>query len=81
MPDAPAVPIATTARVGAGVSYAVEAMEGFGVMRAAHLAGTPTLELRAISNLVTNPDRSQWQIESALNALQDAITRLVPCLQ
>ena len=48
LPDAPAVEIATTAGVGRSAADAsVEAMEGFGVLRAAALAGVPALELRA----------------------------------
>ena len=41
-PDAPVLPIGTSAAVGgAGRDLAVEAMEGFGVLRAAALAGVP----------------------------------------
>ena len=43
----------------------VEAMEGFGVLRAAALAGVPALELRAISNMVGEEDRTRWDIPGA----------------
>jgi hypothetical protein len=42
------MPIATAARVGGSSGYQVEAMEGFGVLRAAELAGVPALEVPRI---------------------------------
>ena len=77
LPEAHVVPIGTTARVGGGVGCEVEAMEGFGVLRAAALAGVPALELRAISNAVDERDRSRWRVEEALEALRDATRRLL----
>lgn len=50
LPNAVALPIATTARVGGGQGYPVEAMEGFGVLRAASAAGVAAVEVRVISN-------------------------------
>lgn len=41
MPQAPVAPIATCGRVGGGIAHEVEAMEGFGVLRAAELCGVP----------------------------------------
>jgi futalosine hydrolase len=81
MPNAPALAIATSARVGGGAGYEVEAMEGFGVLRAAGMAGVPALEMRAISNSVSNPDRSTWRIDAALEALEAAVAQLVPRLR
>jgi futalosine hydrolase len=46
-----------------------EGMEGFGVARAALLAGVPFAEVRAISNVVGPRDRSAWRIGDALDAL------------
>ena len=40
------------------------------MLRAAALAGVPAVELRAISNEVGEPDRSRWQIATALDALE-----------
>ena len=77
LPDAHVLPIGTTARVGGGVGCEVEAMEGFGVLRAAALAGVPALELRAISNAVAERDRARWRIEEALGALGSAVARLI----
>jgi futalosine hydrolase len=58
----------------------VEAMEGFGVLRAAALAGVPAVELRAISNRVDEPDRTRWQFQEALAALADAVPRALAAL-
>ena len=80
LPDALVLPIATCAKVGGGAGYDVEAMEGFGVLRAAALAGVPAVELRAISNAVDEPDRSRWRFDDALDALAAAIKRLVAVL-
>jgi len=76
LPGAHVLPIATTARVGGGACCRVEAMEGFGVLRAAALAGVPAVELRAISNLVDD-DRSQWRIAAALEALAAAASNVI----
>lgn len=82
LPDAPALEIATTAAVGrSGAEAAVEAMEGFGVLRAAALRGVPALELRAISNLVEEEDRARWDMPGALAALGDAAARVLRTLR
>ncbi len=73
-------PIATSAAVGSSTSAAVEAMEGFGVLRAAALAGVPALELRAISNLIGEVDRERWDIPGALAALGVAGTAVLDAL-
>jgi len=77
LPDAHVVPIATAGRVGGGTSCEVEAMEGFGALRAAQLAGVPALEVRAISNAVTEPDRARWDVAGALDALRAALPPLL----
>jgi len=77
LPHAHVVPIATAGRVGGGTQCEVEAMEGFGVLRAAALAGVPAVELRAISNAVDERDRSRWRLDEALDALQEAIPRVL----
>ena len=73
LPDAHVLPIATTGRVGGGGVCEVEAMEGFGVLRAAARAGVPALELRAVSNAVGEPDRARWRIDDALAALASSV--------
>lgn len=82
IPDAPSLPVATSAAVSGpsnsllqGVS--VEAMEGFGVLRACELAGIPAVEVRAISNELGEPDRARWELERGLAALADALPRLL----
>ena len=80
LPGAHVLPIATSAQVGGGAGYEVEAMEGFGVLRAAARAGVPAVELRAISNAVDEPDRSRWRFDDALDALATAVERLVAVL-
>ena len=77
LPEAHVLPIATTGRVGGGAACEVEAMEGFGVLRAAALAGVPALELRAISNPVTEADRDRWRVDDALEALRVALSPLL----
>jgi predicted 5'-methylthioadenosine/S-adenosylhomocysteine nucleosidase len=71
--------IATSARVGGGGAYEVEAMEGFGVLRAAEAAGVPALELRAVSNAYSDA-RDAWRIEEALAALAAAVSVLIGTL-
>jgi nucleoside phosphorylase len=77
LPDAHVLPIGTTGRVGGGVDCEVEAMEGFGVLRAAALAGIPALELRAVSNPVAEADRDRWRVDDALDALRLVLPRLL----
>jgi futalosine hydrolase len=81
-PDAPALPIATSAAVSGpsdtvSQGLRVEAMEGFGVLRACELAGVPAVEVRAISNELGEEDRSRWELERGLEALRDALPRLL----
>ncbi len=84
-PDLRVLPIATSASVGGLLraygeschSCTVEAMEGFGVLRAAQLAGVPALELRAISNEVEEKDRGLWHLDAAMEALVSATPKLV----
>ena len=76
LPDAPQLPIGTSARVGGTSECLVEAMEGFGVLRAAQRAGVPALEVRAISNDIEEADRARWHFDAALAA----ITAVTPAL-
>jgi nucleoside phosphorylase len=74
LPEALALPIGTSAAVGGtGGELRVEAMEGFGVLRACARAGVPAIEIRAISNEITESDRGRWRIGRALEALADAL--------
>ena len=38
-------------------------MEGYGVLRAAALAGVPAVEVRVVVNAVGEPDREKWRID------------------
>ncbi len=77
LPEAPILPIGTSAAIGgSGHGTRVEAMEGFGILRAAELAGVPAVEVRAISNEIGEPDRYRWQIAEAIEAL----SRVTPAL-
>lgn len=69
LPEARRLTIGTTGRVGASNDCAVEAMEGFAVLRAAALAGVPAIEVRVISNAVEETDRAQWRFAEAFAAV------------
>ena len=81
LPDVPSLPIHTSAAVGACSSLEqrplVEAMEGFGVLRAAQQAGVPAVEVRAISNAIGEADRARWDVAAGLAALDCALPALV----
>jgi len=78
LPDAPILPIGTSATVGgARHDVPVEAMEGFGVLRAAELAGVRAIEVRAISNEIGEGDRSRWDVPGAVASLAAALPRLL----
>ena len=76
-PDAPVLPIGTSAAVGGAERCEVEAMEGFGVLRACALAGVPAVELRVIANSPGEPDRAKWRFDDAFAALADAVQRVL----
>jgi hypothetical protein len=76
-PDAPQLAIGTSGRVGGTSDTDVEAMEGFGVLRAAQRAGVPAIEVRAISNEIEQTDRAHWHFDAAFAAIVAATPRLV----
>ncbi|HEX4930122.1 MAG TPA: hypothetical protein VFV62_05365 [Gaiellaceae bacterium] len=75
LPGALVLPIGTSAAVGGVATRGLraEAMEGFGVLRACAQAGVPAIEVRAISNEMSEADRGRWRIGRALETLADAI--------
>ena len=77
LPEARVLPIGTSGRVGGGTGCEVEAMEGFGVLRACTLAGVAAVELRAISNAPDEADRGAWRFEDAFATLADAVGRVL----
>jgi futalosine hydrolase len=76
LPDALALPIGMSARVGGTCDVPVEAMEGHAVLSACMDEGVPTLELRVISNEIEEPDRTLWRFDDALAELA-RVTALV----
>lgn len=52
-----------------------ESMEGAAVFYAAHQAGIPALQVRAISNYVTRRNRDDWQIAQAIENLNQWLIR------
>jgi nucleoside phosphorylase len=85
LPEALALPIATSAAVKKPSNSLlqggpVEAMEGFAVLRACALAGVPAVELRAVSNELGEEDRSRWEIPRALEALANAVPRVLAAI-
>jgi nucleoside phosphorylase len=81
LPDARVLPIGTSSRVGGARITQIEAMEGYGVLRAAELARVPAIEVRVISNEVEEPDRTLWRFEEAFDRLADVTRTLVPALR
>jgi futalosine hydrolase len=86
LPTAIRTVIHTSATVGGAsntVSLAplVEGMEGFGVLRAAALAGIPAVEVRVISNVIGEKDRGRWDLAAGFAALERAMPPLVAGLR
>jgi futalosine hydrolase len=77
VPEASVEPIGTSARVGGSSGCAVEAMEGYAVLRAAALAEVPAVEVRVLANAVGERDRSRWQLPEALDELAARLPALV----
>jgi nucleoside phosphorylase len=81
LPGAQFLPISTSASVGGSRSLhpdspTVEAMEGFGVLRACELAGVPAVEVRAIANAIGEEDRRLWRVDEAIAELSRALPRV-----
>lgn len=76
LPEAQVLPIATAGVVGRGTGCTVEAMEGFGVLRACALACIPAVELRAVSNAPDEADRGAWRFDEAIELLGQAVARV-----
>jgi nucleoside phosphorylase len=77
LPDVALTSIGTSARVGGTKDCDVEAMEGFGVLRAAQRAGVPAVEVRAIANEIEEADRARWRFDEAFAAVAGATPRLL----
>lgn len=86
LPDAYVLPIHTSAQVGrlrdtVLPGHVVEAMEGFGVLRAAALAAVPAVEVRAISNQLGEEDRARWDVAAALELLGIVLPALLAAVE
>jgi futalosine hydrolase len=77
LPHALVRPIATSGLVGGGRDAEVEAMEGYGVLRAAEDAGVPAVEVRVVSNEIEEQDRARWMFTEALATLHAMLPALV----
>lgn len=80
LPEAVALPIGTSARVGGAGEASVEAMEGFAVLRACAAAGVAAVELRVVSNEIEETDRARWDFAGALATLVEALPRAAAAL-
>ena len=66
-----------TAQRLASFNAEVESMEGFAVLRAAEMAGIPAIEVRGISNIVTDRERSGWSFERGCEGLEKILNDLL----
>jgi nucleoside phosphorylase len=80
LPDARVAAIGTTARIAGASDCDVEAMEGYAVLRAAALAGVPAVEVRVLSNAISD-DQEHWRFDEAFTLLADALPRLVEAVE
>jgi len=88
--DLPALPFGTSDSVTADPQHArylrdrfgvaVESMEGAGAARAAAALGVAFVEVRGVSNVVGDRDRSLWRLEEAIAAAGEAALRALPAV-
>ena len=58
----------------------IESMEGFAVMRAAQLAGVPAIEVRGISNIVGDREKSEWNFDAGISGLRRVLNATLDLL-
>ena len=58
-------------------SFGVESMEGAAVALVCQRFGVPLVQLRCVSNYVGDRAQSQWSLDQACGALQDAVRALL----
>jgi futalosine hydrolase len=51
-------------------------MEGFAVLRACEDVGVPAVELRVVSNVIGNADRTEWLFDEAFEVLGSVLDEL-----
>jgi len=61
----------------AAFGVGVETMEGFAVLRAAEIAGVPAIEVRGISNIVRDREKSRWDFGAGVQGVQHILTALL----
>ncbi len=71
----------STAHRLAALGAQVESMEGFAVLRAAELLGVPAIEVRGISNIVGNRERSHWSFSSGIEGLKTILGATIDVLR
>ncbi len=64
-------------RIEQSLSVAVESMEGAAAAQVCLALNTPFAEIRAISNIVAERDKSNWQIEKAIKELNKFILKYI----
>lgn len=67
--------------ISQGWNVAVENMEGAAAAQVCALCHIPFVEIRSVSNMVGDCNRSNWQIETALKGLSDFIQAFLPRLR
>lgn len=68
---------ATGVRLHVRYGHDVETMEGFAVLRAAALAGTPAVGVRGISNYIGDRTASEWDFAAGARATATALEAIV----
>ncbi|MDQ6929082.1 MAG: futalosine hydrolase [Candidatus Eremiobacteraeota bacterium] len=68
---------ASTAKRLATFGVQAESMEGFAVLRAAEMAGVPAVEVRGISNIVTDREQGKWNFAQGVRGLESVLTSLL----
>ncbi len=58
----------------------IETMEGFAVIRAAQLAGVPAIEVRGISNIVGDREKSRWDFAAGVSGLRKVLNATLDLL-
>jgi len=58
----------------------IETMEGFAALRAAEMAGVPAIEVRGISNIVGDREKSGWNFAAGITGLSNVLHTLLNVL-
>ena len=66
-----------TARRLASFGVGVETMEGFAVLRSAEIAGVPAIEVRGISNVVCDREKSRWDFAAGVRGVENILNALL----